>query len=338
MLRNADTLAGHFLVGGEAVASEFREQALRATVKGWKLAAPVTRILRSLTELGHRYLPLFAQHFLETDLAAWLSAFEWHSKKLPAWLQSHLREKASIAPPGEIPPIAMPRLGPDDPERQIRFPMIDKGAQSLLDRGLLRKEDFAATAGEMQRKSFTVAGDLTQETIGQVRDVLVEQLQEGSTVARFREAVADRIGSSRLGPAHLENVYRTNLQAAYRDGREALLRNPIVSEVFPYQEYVPINDARVRDTHRQLGKLGLDGTGVYRRDDPFWDYFTPPCGFQCRCGVIPLTLEQAAAKGVLEAKEWLQTGRPPLFPEHRLSAIPFPPEPGFGHRVGVLVA
>jgi hypothetical protein len=88
-----------------------------------------------------------------------------------------------------------------------------------------------------------------------------------------------------------------------------------------------------------LGQLGLNGTGIYRRDDPFWDHFTPPNGFNCRCGVRILTVDAAARAGVQEAKQWLASGQRPATPEHRFSAIPFPPTPGFGSRgrTGVLV-
>jgi hypothetical protein len=102
--------------------------------------------------------------------------------------------------------------------------------------------------------------------------------------------------------------------------------------VFPYQAYEPIHDGRVRDEHAELEKLGLNGTNVYRRDDPMWNYFTPPWGYNCRCGVNLLTVDAAARAGVAEAKLWQSTGRPPEVPEHRLQAIDFRPPVGFGTR------
>ena len=110
-------------------------------------------------------------------------------------------------------------------------------------------------------------------------------------------------------------------------------------EIFPYQEILPIKDGRVREEHLALASLGLSGTGVYRRDDPMWDLFTPPWGYQCRCGVNLLTVEAAARKGVGEARRWERTGEPPVNPEHRLDAIPFRPEPDFvgGRRLSLFV-
>jgi hypothetical protein len=116
-----------------------------------------------------------------------------------------------------------------------------------------------------------------------------------------------------------------------------LAAHPVVAEIFPYQEYVPIHDGRVREEHEALAHLGIDGTGVYRREDPFWDYFTPPWGYQCRCGVNLLGIADAARLGVREASEWLETGvKPPL--RSRLAEIPFKPTDGFGYRGRTSVA
>jgi uncharacterized protein with gpF-like domain len=69
--------------------------------------------------------------------------------------------------------------------------------------------------------------------------------------------------------------------------------------------YYATTDSRVRKNHLALEKLGLDGTNIYRADDPTWQRFRPPWDFQCRCSWVPITVEQAARRGVTEAKEWL---------------------------------
>jgi len=166
----------------------------------------------------------------------------------------------------------------------------------------------------------------------------VTDIQQGTSLRGFREKVIERLETSPIGDGHLENVYRTNVQTAFRDGREALVSNPIVDELFPYQEHVPIRDDRVREDHLELQTQGLNGTGIFRRDDPVWNRITAPLGYQCRCLDRPLTLSQAARKGVKEAQEWLRTGDRPAFPEWLDTIVDFEPYPGFGTRgrVGVL--
>ena len=53
---------------------------------------------------------------------------------------------------------------------------------------------------------------------------------------------------------------------------------------------------------------------IYRRDDPVVKKYYPPWDYQCRCHSIPLTLADAARKGIAEAQEWLRTGLPPIEP------------------------
>ena len=102
------------------------------------------------------------------------------------------------------------------------------------------------------------------------------------------------------------------------------LESPIVSSGFPYLQFSAIGDDRTPKTHLALERLGLDGTAIYRRDDPFWRMFMPPLTDLCRCTVIPLTIRMAAEAGVKEAKEWLRTNQPPAKPEW-VTLPPFDP-------------
>jgi hypothetical protein len=145
----------------------------------------------------------------------------------------------------------------------------------------------------------------------------------------FREALAAKIDTSKIGPAHIENIFRTQTQSAFAVGQAELADNPIVRELFPYARYDATHDARTRPDHLALEKLGISGTNIYRADDPMWQYFTPPWGFSCRCTRTIITIATAARLGVVEAQEWLRTSRPPETPEHRLAFINFRPPAGF---------
>jgi predicted RNA-binding Zn-ribbon protein involved in translation (DUF1610 family) len=93
------------------------------------------------------------------------------------------------------------------------------------------------------------------------------------------------------------------------------LDHPGVSGGIPYLQFSAVADDRTPKTHLALERLGLNGTGVYRRDDPFWLKFMPPLTDFCRCTVIPLTIRMAAEAGVKEAQEWLRSNHPPAQPE-----------------------
>lgn len=59
----------------------------------------------------------------------------------------------------------------------------------------------------------------------------------------------------------------------------------------PYLHYVAIMDNRVRDSHKAFHGL------ILPKDDPFWDDNYPPNGFNCRCKVQALSLDEARALG-----------------------------------------
>jgi SPP1 gp7 family putative phage head morphogenesis protein len=283
-------------------------------------------------------MAVMRDHLHHTFMSAWIEGYDWVWGKLPPYTREELERPYRppiILPPGtqrppEEPPIINRRFA-DGPE-EIRFPKIEEAAKRLIERNVLTRDQFDAASERIQSESFTMAGDLEVDAIQTVQETIARDIAQGTSLGSFEDQLSERLETSRLGAGHLENVYRTNVQSAFRDGRESLVSNPIVSETFPYQEYIHIGDTRVRSTHAQMSKLGLDGTGIYRRDDPVWDRFTPPWDYQCRCTVRLVTIEAAARAGVEEAKLWLETGRPPINPEHRINYIPFDANPGWGSR------
>lgn len=52
--------------------------------------------------------------------------------------------------------------------------------------------------------------------------------------------------------------------------------------LFPYLQYVTANDGRVRPEHAALNGI------VKKVDDPFWNSYMPPNGWNCRCDVLQL--------------------------------------------------
>lgn len=286
--------------------------------------ATFTRFVR--LQQGHVYLN------------AWVAGMDAVSRLFPYWLQHEfrtgIRSRQSVDAPSEPPRTKWPRFTFFEDDDELRFPLIEAAAQRLADRNIMTRQQWDAAERYAQDRAFFLTADIEPNAIEAIRDVLVEQINKGASLRGFADDVEETLGTVPIGGAHLENVYRTNIQAAFRDGHETMLADPIVSSVFPYQAYVAIHDGRVRHDHHALEELGLDGTNIYRRDDPFWDYFTPPWDYQCRCGVIPMTIEAAAMAGVREAKEWLRTGQPPYSIEWRLQSVlaVVKPNPSFGQR------
>jgi len=113
-----------------------------------------------------------------------------------------------------------------------------------------------------------------------------------------------------------EAVARLPMAFALSRGRKAGPPAPPMMAVFPYAETVPVVDRRLSVLCEVISRSGLNGTGVYRRDDPVWIEFRPPRHWNCRCGLILLTPHMAASRGVKEAVEWVRSGRPPRRPKY----------------------
>lgn len=166
-----------------------------------------------------------------------------------------------------------------DGEPPVSFPKIDEAVNSLLERNVLTREEFDLLADDAKRRAFTIAGEQSEATISRIRDIMAENINQGTSLRGFRQSLAEELESSDIGPAHLETIYRTNVQAAFQEGHDRIADDPIVGELFPYQEYIAIHDGRVRDDHLALETLGIEGTNIYRRADPFWETWSPPNGY-----------------------------------------------------------
>lgn len=335
MQRQMDTVFGRSLIGAVGLSQGFIDEAVRkATANNVWDASQALQVLRDGVA---QFEPLLAEHLSDAVLAGWIAGYDNVAGQLPLWLQQEFTDSIRRGPPGKPPTVNL--FGMFDREPRLKLVNVENAAMRLMERGIMTRQQFDAAKQSAQREAFTIAGDLGTQTIDRMRYLLYQELSEGPSLRGFENRINESLGTSPIAPGHLENVYRTNLQAAYRDGRETLRRQPLVAAAFPYQAYFAVHDRRARNTHRMMETLGLNGTNVYRSDDPVWDYFTPPWDYNCRCGVRLMTLEQAAQAGVQEAIEWLRTGRPPINPEYRLSAIPFEHNEGFGHRgnVGIIV-
>lgn len=88
----------------------------------------------------------------------------------------------------------------------------------------------------------------------------------------------------------LDTIFRTNIQTAYNVGRYKQLQD--AADILPYWQYSAVNDSRTRPAH-----AAMDGK-IFRQDDPIWDEWYPPNGFNCRCSVIAVSQAEAERQGL----------------------------------------
>lgn len=263
--------------------------------------AGLADLIDEIADILNFHEPVLADTVAEAIAAGWLAGGHAVTRALPP----------SFKPP-QPPGTPAPPQPPGEPV--IRFPQTEAAVRDLHSRGVVTKEDFDAMTAAAKAQAFTVARQASADAVAGIRDALVENLARGGTLREFAEAVEAAGGV--LSPAHVENVYRTNVMEAYSRGQREILDHPLVADELPYVAYTAVHDSRVRPNHLALERHGIDGTNVYRRDDPVVNKFYPPWDFNCRCHLIPLSVEDAAGRGVNEAREWLRTGEPPAAPRH----------------------
>lgn len=166
-------------------------------------------------------------------------------------------------------------------------------------------------------KAFTVAKVMKMDILKDIHDEVQKALKDGTTLKTFQEnlepilktkgwwgkvldknvpadagvSVPDEGKKVQLGsPWRLETIFRTNIQTSYMAGRYKEMKD--VAAMRPYWQYLAILDQVTRPAHAAMNGL------IYRHDDPFWNTFYPPNGFNCRCRVRSLNTTEIEKWGL----------------------------------------
>lgn len=154
---------------------------------------------------------------------------------------------------------------------------------------VLPEDYYGKLIGIQRSQSVSIAGLAALEQIRFIVDKLSDVLEKGGTFKTFQDAVRSGGLDVALPTHRLENIFRTNIQAAYSRGRwEQQMR---ARGTRPYLMYDAINDSRTRPAHHAMDNI------IRRWDDPFWATNYPTNGYRCRCTVISLTEAQAMKRG-----------------------------------------
>jgi len=177
---------------------------------------------------------------------------------------------------------------------------------------------FDGLSSRYKRDAFTLAGTSDVRMIEKIRNELADVAEKGGTPRDFRKAVAalkEESDVKALNAFSLDTAFNTAMQKAYSAGRLEQMLEPHIVEALPYWQYWTMEDDRVRPEHAVLDQF------LARAIDPVWHKIYPPCGFNCRCSVAPLTEEEA-----LELNPKANEGGMERLPA---LAVELVPQPGF---------
>lgn len=164
---------------------------------------------------------------------------------------------------------------------------------------------------EAHARAFTVAGATRLDVLQDIRDQVSAAIDGKVTERGFIQNLEPTLRAkgwwgpqvqvdgqtmeARLAntgsPWRLKTIYRTNLQSAYMTGRYRQMMDNV--EARPNWQYVAVMDERTRPAHAAMNGL------VFRYDDPFWEHFYPPNGFNCRCTVRALSSRDVESRGLM---------------------------------------
>jgi SPP1 gp7 family putative phage head morphogenesis protein len=141
---------------------------------------------------------------------------------------------------------------------------------------------------DIRSLAFYVSGLEKLREIEMVKKSLENAIKQGESFESWK-ANLNIEGLKNLSNYRLETVYRNNVNTVYNQSTRF---NALSSDVTPYLMYSAVGDERTRPEHEKL-----DGI-VKRADSEFWDKYTGPWAWGCRCSAIPLTKEDAEEIGI----------------------------------------
>lgn len=152
---------------------------------------------------------------------------------------------------------------------------------------VLPDEYYGRAARGARRAATTVSGLGALDQVQAVIDSVNAAIASGRSFGEWKKEVEAK--AWKLPPGRLETIFRTNVQTAYAAGHWRAFQENKARR--PFLMWSAINDARVRPAH-----LAMDGH-IAPVDDPIWQVWHPPAGYNCRCSQISLTEAQALARG-----------------------------------------
>lgn len=137
----------------------------------------------------------------------------------------------------------------------------------------IKKEVFELMGPRIKTSAFYVSDLQDIALINKVKLKMISALKEGKPYRQFFNEIFQ--ASEMLFFGNMKNAFHTNMfQALSFQNEQALQRN--VARL-PWHRYTAAMDNKTRASH--AAQHGV----VARHDDPYWQSWTPPNGFFCRC-------------------------------------------------------
>lgn len=189
-------------------------------------------------------------------------------------------------------------VGDPGPERHLATDevfrdMVDAIAKRGPSLAVLSPRELTA---RLRQSAFYVSSVMRTNVVDQIRSKLIEARVHGHGKGWFQAEVS-KIADLSLG--HIENVFRTNVEAAAGAARWKQAHDPDTESMWCAFRYWNPRDDRSRPLHRAMHGF------VAVKDDPIWPIIWTPNGFQCRCKCRPLEWDEGIKAGLFDKRRQL---------------------------------
>ena len=154
--------------------------------------------------------------------------------------------------------------------------------------------DPTKTNDAFKTQNAVLIKGLAKEISDRIKKAIVQLTEQGVHIKGGKTEIANILMNAGIDPAAApkvaETIFRTQTAAAYNAGRWNIVNDPDTSPYIWGFEYVTAHDRRVRPEHRLLEGVRLP------KEDPFWQRFLPPNGWNCRCTVLEIWNDEDTAK------------------------------------------
>lgn len=186
----------------------------------------------------------------------------------------------------------------------LRLPPRD-AIEYIRSQGLTVTWNWWERLSWIDEHSFTVAKVVKLEILQLIQNMIEEALETGITLETFMREVNTELATAGwlerttplgpLPPYRWLTIFRTNLRSAYNAARWRVFEENAVNR--PYLMWIHVNRGALgpRDRPEHVRLHGI----VLPLNDPFWTYFYPPQGYNCRCRVRSFSQQQVERRGLL---------------------------------------
>lgn len=150
---------------------------------------------------------------------------------------------------------------------------------------------------------FALAKSVNANLTKRIQSAIADAGVTGSGLPEF-EALWREI--TPWAQAYGDTVFRTNASTAYTQGRFAQAEDSDVAEVIPAMTYISMHLPTSRPNHEAADGL------IAATNDPIWNTFKPPMGYNCMCGTNFVSKYELERRGLLKDGK-VTTYYPPNF-------------------------